>query len=422
MKVLIVFPHGNIFAPRRGNEVRVYNLVKQLARYNNEILTLELYEFMDNNMDKYKCAQLIHSDNKSIRRFFFNDYRVGRSFCDLVPTYLIKLYKIIKIEKPDIIQIEYPYGLFSAKIMTRIMSKLKSKLGKDIKKIKIIYDAHDVESERLAELLFKNRNYLGYDLNNNNLNLDSVIQYFARFIRYLYCSLIEKSSCKLVDHILTVSEKDRKILCNKYLIEPSKVTVIPSGTNIPDLSKFDKSKWKEKFGEDKIIIIFHGTFHYLPNKEAISLIKSFIAPRISEKYRTVLFIIAGYGVPKFNEKNIIGIGFVDNLYELIYAADIAICPILRGGGTRTKILDYMSVGVPIVTTIKGIEGIDAKNGRDAIIVDNVDERFIDAIEYLIENEDERKRLGKNARKLAEKNYDWNKIGKKLNTLYRRLAG
>jgi len=323
----------------------------------------------------------------------------------------MKLYEIIKSEKPDIIQVEYPYGLLSAKIIAKIVSKIK----KEDTKIKVIYDAHDVESERLAELLFKKSyNYFDYD------KLDSVILSTYRFIRYLYSSLIENSSCKLIDHILTVSENDKRILCNKYHIEPSKVTVIPTGTVIPNLSKLSKSKWKEKFGEDKVVIIFHGTFHYLPNKEAIYLIKNFIAPKINERYNNVLFVIAGYGVPKFSKGNVIGVGFVDNLYELIYASDIAICPILRGGGTRTKILDYLSVGIPIVTTRKGIEGIDAKNGREAVIVDNVDEKFIDAIAYLIENENERKKLSKNARKLAEKKYDWDKIGKRLNILYQKL--
>jgi len=78
--------------------------------------------------------------------------------------------------------------------------------------------------------------------------------------------------------------------------------------------------------------------------------------------------------------------------------------------------------LPIVTTKKGIEGIKAKNGEDAIIVDDVDEEFIDAIKYLVENEQERKRIGANARKLAEEEYDWEKIGGKLDKLYREISG
>jgi glycosyltransferase involved in cell wall biosynthesis len=103
------------------------------------------------------------------------------------------------------------------------------------------------------------------------------------------------------------------------------------------------------------------------------------------------------------------------------ASDIAIVPILRGGGTRVKIMDYLNVGLPIVTTKKGIEGIEAENGKHAIIVDDVNEEFIKALEFLIENDSERRRLSRNARKLAEERYDWTKIGEKLNKLYKHLA-
>ena len=64
---------------------------------------------------------------------------------------------------------------------------------------------------------------------------------------------------------------------------------------------------------------------------------------------------------------------------MLNSSDIGIVPILHGGGTKLKIFDYMGVGLPIVTTKKGIEGIEAKNGQHAIIVDDVNEEFINAI-------------------------------------------
>ena len=111
---------------------------------------------------------------------------------------------------------------------------------------------------------------------------------------------------------------------------------------------------------------------------------------------------------------------VKDLYPLLHAADLAIVPIRGGGGTRLKILDYMGVGLPIVTTKKGIEGINVKNGEEAIIVDDVNEKFVDAIKYLIDNKQEREKIGANARRLAEEEYDWDKIGEKLDKLYREI--
>ena len=69
---------------------------------------------------------------------------------------------------------------------------------------------------------------------------------------------------------------------------------------------------------------------------------------------------------------------------------------------------------------KAIEGINAIKGEHAIVVDDVNEEFIDAIKYLIDNEQERERIGANARRLAEEEYDWDKIGEKLDKLYKTI--
>ena len=130
--------------------------------------------------------------------------------------------------------------------------------------------------------------------------------------------------------------------------------------------------------------------------------------------------MGGSDVPVSESSNFKSVGFIDNIWEFLSMADIAIVPILKGGGTKLKVLDYLSVGLPVVTTKKGIEGIDAKNNEHVIIVDSVDDEFIDKINYFIENEDEMLRIGKNARKLAENKYDWNKIGYELNNLLEEI--
>ncbi len=66
--------------------------------------------------------------------------------------------------------------------------------------------------------------------------------------------------------------------------------------------------------------------------------------------------------------------------------------------------------------------MELRDHEHALIVDDVNENFIDAIKYLIDNERERKGIGANARKLAEEKYDWGKIGKKLDKLYREILG
>jgi glycosyltransferase involved in cell wall biosynthesis len=100
--------------------------------------------------------------------------------------------------------------------------------------------------------------------------------------------------------------------------------------------------------------------------------------------------------------------------------DIAIVPLSSGAGTKLKVFDYMSVGLPIVTTKKGVEGIDITEGTDAIVVEDVDSEFITAIEELIENPSWRQTLGDQARILAETEYNWDTIGGELRDIYAQI--
>jgi len=285
--------------------------------------------------------------------------------------------------------------MIATKIITKLLGLRKP----------IVYDAHNVEGVKVKE--YK----------------DPTLPLYKRIVAPIYIPILERMAVKLANNILSVSQRDKELFIKKYNVDHEKITIIPSGTNILNLKSLeDRSDVRKKFGVklEEIIIVFHGTYTYYPNKEAADLIIDYIAPKIGELYHNVNFIIAGKDVPEIEEDNVICVGFIDDLQSLLNASDIAIVPLSHGGGTKLKIFDYMGVGLPIVTTKKGIEGINAKNGEEAIIVDDVNEKFVDAIKYLIDNKQEREKIGANARRLAEEEYDWDKIGEKLDKLYRDI--
>lgn len=381
--LLVVYPFGDALNPKgSGGQNRVFNLATQLNKKNN-IIIFEPDCFLSDNV---KYPQLKVFGFKEYTPPFLTDFNINFHF---------NLYRILKKGKIDLIHIAFPAGIISAKFISKLLRL----------RILVVYDAQSV-----AGIIVKN-------------TTNPILPFYKKIGGLIFIPFLEKFAVKFADHIITVSSEDRDLFIKKYNLSPVKISVIPSGTNIlnPD-SLEERYRARKEFGfeSEDIIVMFHGIYTYLPNKEAIDLITNYIAPEIGKLYPHVKFIIAGKDVPCMERYNVRYIGFVDNLHSLLNASHIAIVPLLKGGGTKMKILDYLSDGLPIVTTKKGIEGIEAEDGKHAIIVNAVDKEFVKAIEYLIENEDERKRLGRNARILAEKKYDWDNTGKLLNRLYSDL--
>lgn len=387
MNILIISVGYGLFKPKSGGRNRFYNLATQLIKKGGKLTVLQPSRYKESIDDAL-------ADVYYFRVSFRN--RTFGTITDINVDFIIKFANIIQKQKIDVVQVSSPYGVISSKLVTKLLRK----------NIPIIYDAHNIQS----------------DLTQCSFN-DPKATFLEKIFALIYAPLQEKIAVKCADKILSVSQEDRMRFIEEYGINEKKVSVIPSGVNILNLTLLkDKDKIRNELGIEgnKLVIVFHGSFFHSPNREAMDQIKNYIAQEIMKVDKDILFVIAGLGVPFFEDENIKSVGFVEDIYSLIHAADLAIVPILSGGGTRLKIHDYMGVGLPIVTAKKGIEGINAKNYEHAIIVDDVNEEFIDAIKYLIDNEKERKRIGANARKLAEEEYDWNKMGKKLDGLYKRI--
>jgi len=91
-------------------------------------------------------------------------------------------------------------------------------------------------------------------------------------------------------------------------------------------------------------------------------------------------------------------GFVKDIKNMLSNCDIAIVPLKRGEGTKLKIFDYVQVGLPIITTKKGIEGFEfITENKDILIVNEIDE-FIKKIDFLIENPKIRRKFENNIKK------------------------
>jgi glycosyltransferase involved in cell wall biosynthesis len=84
-------------------------------------------------------------------------------------------------------------------------------------------------------------------------------------------------------------------------------------------------------------------------------------------------------------------GVVTDLEPVYERSAVVAVPVLEGSGTRLKIVDAWRHGKAVVTTSKGIEGLDAPQGA-AIVADTPD-RFADGLVEAMASAEIRSALG-----------------------------
>ena len=301
------------------------------------------------------------------------------------PYLLVKLFFICKKERIDLIQCELPFPIFSSLIVKKIIG------------IPLIYDAHGVESERIGTMANVNKLHVGT------------------------MKKIEIMSCKICDSVFVVSESDRDRLLT-WGVPGEKVTTIPNSVESDKFSPaIDGSRIRAKYGlsSSAFVMVFHGYFGYHPNREAAQILLD-LFPSFLEKHDLFLLLI-GRSPPITVYPNVITTGFVENIPEYIAAADLAVVPLLSGGGTKLKMLQYMACGKAIVSTVKAAEGLDLENETDILMCRYPGAEFTNLVLRAIEDSSLRKKMGINARKKVEEHYDWNQNAKKAVSIYRNLV-
>jgi glycosyltransferase involved in cell wall biosynthesis len=311
---------------------------------------------------------------------------LGNLSCVLDPYLFAKLYFVCRKERIDLVQCEYHTTAPPSFIVKKLLN------------VPLIYDAHNVETYLIK-------------------SLPNVSGVFATMTE-----LVENMSCMMCDLIFVVSERDKEQFALLGIPE-NKIEVLPNSIDVNRYSTLsDREKVRNKYKlNDRIVMIFHGLLNYAPNEEAVRVLTNDILPDILKRHPDTYLLLVGRYPPKISHPNVIVTGFVENLPEYIAAADIAVVPLVKGGGTRIKILEYMACGKAVVSTRKGAEGLNVRDGRDILLTEHPDSKFTYLVLKLIENVELRKKLGINAQRNAGSLYEWEKNAKKAVHIYNRLV-
>lgn len=231
---------------------------------------------------------------------------------------------------------------------------------------------------------------------------------------------LERRAVEDSDAIVCTSERDVRVYREKY--DPGgPIIVAPNGTyenNLREhrpISKAAKQIRRQyDIDADSTVCLFMGS-NYRPNVEAAEATVE-VARKLDLSQTAIDFLIMGSVGNAFDNidlpENVTTTGYVEKEFEAHFdAADIALNPMLSGGGTNIKLVDYFARSLPVVSTPFGVRGTDVKTGEH-LLVATIDD-FPHTIETLAANAGRRQELGEAARKLAAKQYTWESASRTL---------
>ena len=225
------------------------------------------------------------------------------------------------------------------------------------------YDLIFLQSFRTAQYISK-RNKVKIvldmgDITSKNYNQTSKRLFFLNplkivyFIEGLFLERYERFCFNRFDKILLFSKKE---ISSLQINDKKKVKQILFGV--------DKIKNKFRFNKKNYKIIFVGNIKYAPNRDACYEFSNNILPKISKIDPSIEFHILGE-ISKIDKlilsqkKKVKVLGKINNLDTHLDNVICGLANLKISSGIQTKLLTYMSYGLPSICSRQVIENFDA---------------------------------------------------------------
>jgi len=232
----------------------------------------------------------------------------------------------------------------------------------------------------------------------------------------------ERHFWRSASQVVAVSEADKQEMLE---VEPHlNVEIVPNGVNFKLFKK--KTNWDEK----EKIVYFLSNFKWLQNVEAALVLIKDVFPLVREHVPQAKLLVMGQHITKEIERaaqNQPGIiiksipeGDTAALVKAYHDSTVFASPIKGPGGTRLKNLAAMASCLPIVSTKVGVEGLNVRPGEHVLVGETPQELAGHMIK-LIKSPSLARKLAMNARNLAEKQFDYAMITKKLEAVYNQVS-
>jgi glycosyltransferase involved in cell wall biosynthesis len=264
-------------------------------------------------------------------------------------------------------------------------------------------------------LLVLDEHNIEYDLQRRTAgSADGVTRKVYNSLNWRKLGYEERAAWRRFDGVVLTSDRDAQVLTE---VSPkTRFAVVPNGVNV---EQFQPSTATPEADQ----LLFFGANNYFPNHDALLFFIDEILPKVAKVRPNVKLSIVGPGAqPAVLERqgpHVEVVGFVDDVMPHLERASAVVVPLRIGGGTRLKIVEAMAKSKAIISTRIGAEGIDVTHDKDVLLAD-APQDFADQIVRVLGDAELARRLGQQARVLAEERYAWTAVVRHLQRFFDEL--
>jgi sugar transferase (PEP-CTERM/EpsH1 system associated) len=220
----------------------------------------------------------------------------------------------------------------------------------------------------------------------------------------------EGNECRRFSSVVAVSTQDAEVFRRDYGV--AEVPDVPTGVDTdyfvrqPEVPRTPGS------------MVFTGSMDWMPNEDGIAWFAEAILPRIRAAIPTATLTIVGRNpTPKVRalhapEAGVSVTGSVPDVRPYLASHQLFIVPLRVGGGTRLKIYEGMTMGLPTVSTTIGAEGLPVVDGEHLVLADDP-EAFAQACIALLNDQARCEAMGNAADSYVREHFGWDGVAKRF---------